>query len=59
MGKSSAVQRELTAVQLAHVFAIFAFAVVVPIDTVIGRIRVPLEERTACGSYSLDEGRKQ
>jgi hypothetical protein len=59
MGKLLAVQRELTAVELAHVFASFAFAVVVPVDTVLNRIGVPLEERIACGSYSLDERRKE
>ena len=43
MSKSSAVRRGLTAVQLAHVFASLALAVVVPLDAVLDRFRVPLE----------------
>jgi hypothetical protein len=57
MGRLLAVQRELTAVELAHVFTSFAFAVIVPIDTVLDRIGAPLEERTACRDGSLSERR--
>ena len=52
-------RRELTADDLAYVFASVALAVVVPIDTVLNCVGVPLEERTACGDGSLSERCKE
>jgi hypothetical protein len=59
MGGLFAVHGELTAEEVADVFASSIVAVVVPLNTVFDCIRVPLEKRSACGNDSLSERRKE